>query len=69
MEMSTLEHVEHAFENFRAGSQGFCAYIETNTGLDMTREEIERICTVAPNASKFMSVWRDADWWTDDNNA
>lgn len=60
--------IKEAFEQFRAGSQGFCQHIETHAGLEISRDEIERICTVAPNASEFMQVWQDDDWWTDDNN-
>ena len=66
----TQENLDAAFENHTAGSQGFCEYVETHcSGLGLSREEIERICEVAPNSSAFMRVWEDSAWWTDEANA
>jgi len=57
--------IENAYENFNAGSQEFCQSIEKHGGVELSRSEIKRIASVAPNASAFMRVWGDKNWWLD----
>ena len=57
--------IETAYENFSEGSQGFCQYIATYSGMDISHDEIERIANVAPNSSAFLRIWQDQTWWED----
>ena len=63
---SPMEATEAAYEEFSVGSQGFCQYIATHSGLDMSHDEIERIANVAPNSSAFLRIWQDQTWWVDE---
>lgn len=62
--------LEQIFDQFTKGSTGFCAAVETHCGLNISRDEIERIASSGQvkNAADFMNVWENADWWTDLNN-
>ena len=59
--------IETAYEEFNAGSQGFCKFIATYSGMDISHSEIERIADVAPNSSAFLSIWSDQTWWQDED--
>ena len=62
----TDEVIETAYKKFNTGSQGFCKYIATYSGMDISRDEIERIADVAPNSSAFLRIWSDSTWWVDE---
>ena len=65
----SIVKLEEAFETFTAGSQGFCKHVATQCdGLGLSVREVARICAVAPNASAFLRVWSDSEWWTDANS-
>jgi hypothetical protein len=57
--------IEEAYEKNRDGSKGFCKYIAAQGGVELSRSEIKRIASVAPNASAFMRVWGEEIWWLD----
>ena len=57
------------YAEYTAGSQGFCIAVETHCGLDISRDEIERIGDQSETASDFMDTWENDDSWTDENNS
>ena len=61
--------LEEIYNTFSVGSEGFIRAVETHRGLEISREEIERIAEVAPTADDFMNVYENSDAWTDANNA
>jgi len=58
-----MEIIETAYEKFSAGSQRFCRFIESNSGMGITCAEVERIANIAPNSSAFLRIWNDENWW------
>lgn len=60
--------IEMAYEKFNAGSQGFCQFIENHGGVELSRVEIERIASAAPNAASFLHIWGNKNWWCDEEN-
>jgi len=57
--------LEMAYEKHCAGSEAFCRSIEKSGDVQLTRAEMKRIAGVAPNASAFMLIWGEHDWWQD----
>lgn len=65
-------------DDFSWGSPGFCREVEATAGLDISRNEIERIADAAATrvsagdddafAKKFMQIWDGEDFWSDENN-
>ena len=62
------DELDRAYDDYTPGSKGFCAYVETHCGFDISRSEIERIGKRAATPAGFRSTWADEDWWTDANN-
>ena len=56
------------YAEFSIGSRGFIRAIQTNAGLDISDQEIERIAARARTAEEFEAIWSGEDWWTDANN-
>ena len=56
------------YNEYTAGSNGFCKAVQTHCGLDVSNDEIERIASKAASAEQFMNIWENEDWWTDANN-
>ena len=57
--------VQHAYENFRIGSQGFCRYIGERANLNVTDAEVRRIAENAATVEAFMAVWNNDTYWRD----
>jgi len=57
--------VQHAYENFRIGSQGFCRYIGERANLNVTDAEVRRIAENAATVDAFMAVWNNDTYWRD----
>lgn len=57
--------VQHAYENFRIGSQGFCKYIGERANLNISDEEVRRIAEKAKTAEEFMAIWNNDTYWRD----
>lgn len=57
--------VQHAYENFRIGSQGFCRYIGERANLNVTDAEVRRIVENAATVEAFMAVWNNDTYWRD----
>jgi hypothetical protein len=60
--MTTLQQI---FDEFTAGSTGFCIAVETHCGFGISRKEIARIASRARTADEFVSIWTNEDWWAD----
>ena len=60
-----MESIEIAYKKFKSGSKGFCKYVESHSGMGMSRMEIECIARTAPNASAFLRIWNDEIYWKD----
>lgn len=56
------------YDEFTAGSDGFCRAVSSWCGFDMSRTEIERVGLRAKTAEKFEDIYANEDWWTDANN-
>ena len=57
--------VQHAYKNFRIGSQGFCRYIGERANLNVTDAEVRRIAENAATVEAFMAVWNNDTYWRD----
>lgn len=57
--------IHEIYDAHCAGSVGFCMRVETHCGLEISRDEIERIADHAHDADDFMRIWEHEEWWRD----
>jgi hypothetical protein len=53
------------YAEYTTGSHAFCIAVEAHCGLEISRDEIERIADQSETASDFMDTWENDDSWTD----
>lgn len=56
------------YEQFTAGSPGFCNAVDAHCGFNMTPSEVRRIGEKTSSAAEFERIWADEDWWKDEKN-
>lgn len=56
------------YNEHSAGSTGFIRAVLHLGTFNLSANEIIRIAAIADNASDFLTIWTNDDFWTDENN-
>ena len=60
-----MKALQNIYDDYNAGSTGFCIAVETYCGFDLSRAEVERIAERAMDAEEFAAVMASETDWRD----